>query len=111
MKKNTEKNVRICGYCHKELPIEAFYISKHTHHADNYCKECRKAMTSKQYQECKFVDISRDYPVITQIPDRERRMVLILKALQTVNKSIARKRQRMLNESCRQDKAAKEQAD
>ena len=80
MKQNKEKNVRTCGYCHKELPIEAFYINNRTHHADNYCKECRKSITSNQYRHFISVESSRNYPIITQISDRERRMVLILKA-------------------------------
>lgn len=106
MKKNTEKTLRTCGCCHQELPIEAFYISKRTHHADNYCKECRKALTSDQYRNNRVMESSRSYPVITQITDPERRMVLILQALQTVSKSIARKQQRIQKElRMQQDKA------
>ncbi len=110
MKKNTEKKLRTCGCCHKELPIEAFYVSKRTHHADNYCKECRKTMTSTQYRNCKFMDNSHSYPVITQIADPERRMFLILQALQTVSKSIARKQQRIQNELRKQNEALLNQA-
>lgn len=110
MKKNTEKNLRTCGCCHKELPIEAFYISKHTQHADNYCKECRKAMTASQYQNDKTVNNSRSYPVITQIADPEQRMALILQALQTVSKSIARKQERIQAELRKQNEAILNQA-
>lgn len=98
MKQITENSIRTCGCCHRELPLEAFYISKSTQHVDNYCKECRKALTSDRYHNSKPVNSSRSYPIITQIAEPALRMSLILHALQTVSKSIARRQQRLREE-------------
>ena len=96
MKKNIENTSRTCGCCHKELPIEAFYINKSTQKPDNYCRECRKSATSHRYHNRKS-SIKYGYPVITQVTDPDLRMTLILHAWQCVNESIARK-QRKLHE-------------
>ena len=44
MEQIIEKNVRFCGCCHRELPVDSFYVDKRTLAPDNYCKECRRAM-------------------------------------------------------------------
>ena len=41
MEQIIEKNVRFCGCCHRELPVDSFYVDKRTLAPDNYCKECR----------------------------------------------------------------------
>ena len=46
MEQIIEKNVRFCGCCHRELPVDSFYVDKRTLAPDNYCKECRRAMTT-----------------------------------------------------------------
>ena len=40
MEQIIEKNVRFCGCCHRELPVDSFYVDKRTLAPDNYCKEC-----------------------------------------------------------------------
>lgn len=95
MRQITPTGIRTCGCCRRELPIEAFYISKRTQHVDNYCKECRKSFTNNRYRGSKLANSSRSYPVITRTADPELRMALILNALQTVSKSVARKQQRV----------------
>ena len=46
MEQIIEKNVRFCGCCHRELPVDSFYVDKRTLAPDNYCKECRRAMSN-----------------------------------------------------------------
>ena len=48
MEQIIEKNVRFCGCCHRELPVDSFYVDKRTLAPDNYCKECRRAMSNFQ---------------------------------------------------------------
>lgn len=95
MEKTIENNYRTCGCCHKELPIEAFYLNKRTQHADSYCKECRKSATNNRYRNRKYANSQYGYPVITQVTDPALRLSLILHAWQTVNESIARKRKKL----------------
>lgn len=38
MEQIIEKNVRFCGCCHRELPVDSFYVDKRTLAPDNYCK-------------------------------------------------------------------------
>ena len=86
-----------CGCCKRELPLDAFYFNTKKQRPDRYCKECRKASSRKQHRSDKYkqnVDISKEYPVITQIQDPEMRKQLILHALQVVEESIARKRKK-----------------
>ena len=45
MEQIIEKNVRFCGCCHRELPVDSFYVDKRTLAPDNYCKECRRAVS------------------------------------------------------------------
>lgn len=37
MEQIIEKNVRFCGCCHRELPVDSFYVDKRTLAPDNYC--------------------------------------------------------------------------
>ena len=41
MEQIIEKNVRFCGCCHRELPVDSFYVDKRTLAPDNYCDEQR----------------------------------------------------------------------
>ena len=50
MEQIIEKNVRFCGCCHRELPVDSFYVDKRTLAPDNYCKECRRAMSNARYR-------------------------------------------------------------
>ena len=36
MEQIIEKNVRFCGCCHRELPVDSFYVDKRTLAPDNY---------------------------------------------------------------------------
>ena len=49
MEQIIEKNVRFCGCCHRELPVDSFYVDKRTLAPDNYCKECRRAMSNARF--------------------------------------------------------------
>ena len=55
MEQIIEKNVRFCGCCHRELPVDSFYVDKRTLAPDNYCKECRRAMSNARYRDRKSV--------------------------------------------------------
>lgn len=111
MEQITENNIRTCGFCHRELSTEAFYINKHTLHVDSYCKECRRSVTAERYSNSKSVNSSHSYPIITRTADPKLRMALIAHALQTVNESIARKQQRLLEEQNKLNKPATDRAD
>ena len=80
MEQIIEKNVRFCGCCHRELPVDSFYVDKRTLAPDNYCKECRRAMSNARYR--------RSLPA-------SNRMYLILNALKVVRESVLRKRKRL----------------
>lgn len=84
-----------CRYCWQELPLDAFYISHSTHQPDHYCKKCRSLAARKRYFRSHHVDTKRQYPVITDTTDRNRRMILIRHARQVINESIARKRRKL----------------
>lgn len=89
--------LNFCGCCKQSLPLAAFYINNKTQRPDNYCKECRKAVSRIQYGSDKSARIGtkiRHYPVITQVEDPETRKVLLLHALQVVAESIARRREK-----------------
>lgn len=94
MKEITVKNGRLCGYCHRELSVDLFYFNKSTRLPDNYCKECRKKISTGRYRDAQAVEMTRNYPVITEIRDHELRMAFILHALQVVRQSMMRKRER-----------------
>ena len=86
------KNVRVCGCCHRALPVDAFYADKRTLAPDNYCKECRRSMSGARYRRSLPANTPLRYPVITEISDRTLRMCLIMNALQVVRESVLRKR-------------------
>ena len=90
-----EKNVRFCGCCHRELPVDSFYVDKRTLAPDNYCKECRRAMSNARYRRSLPASNPLRYPVITEISDCTLRMYLILNALKVVRESVLRKRKRL----------------
>lgn len=71
-----------------------FYFNKSTRLPDNYCKECRKKISTSRYRDAQAVEMTRNYPVITEIRDHELRMAFILHALQVVRQSMIRKRER-----------------
>lgn len=104
MEQISENNLRICGCCHRALSMDLFYINKHTHLPDNYCKECRREFSNARYHCSQTVDKSCHYPVITKISDRTLRMALIFHALKVVRESVLSKRER-LRESGRQDQS------
>lgn len=95
MKQTLEKDVRRCGCCHRELPLDAFYmVNKQTSAFDNYCKACRKELSATRYYRSLPTDEPPRYPVITKTEDKELRMHLIMNALQVVRASVLRKRRR-----------------
>ena len=95
MEQIIEKNVRFCGCCHRELPVDSFYVDKRTLAPDNYCKECRRAMSNARYRRSLPASNPLRYPVITEISDCTLRMYLILNALKVVRESVLRKRKRL----------------
>ena len=44
MEQIIEKNVRFCGCCHRELPVDSFYVDKRTLAPDNYCNSADMRM-------------------------------------------------------------------
>lgn len=93
MEQTTKKNTRYCGCCHRELPLDAFYVlNKQTSSLDNYCKACRKELSNARYRRLTSESEPPGYPVITETADRELRMRLIENALQVVRASVLRKR-------------------
>lgn len=94
MKEISVKNVRLCGCCHRELAVDLFYFNKSTRLPDNYCKECRKKISTVRYRDSQAVEKTRNYPVITKIQDHGLRMAFILHALRVVRQSMMRKRER-----------------
>lgn len=98
MNQSSSENTRICGKCHQRLPIDAFYISKKTLKPECYCKQCRgnnNRMSRKMRQHPQLADAPRNYPVVTDIEDREKRIELLCHAWQVVNESMARKRRKL----------------
>lgn len=92
---NNSSNLYTCRYCLQDLPAEAFYIDKRTNLPDNYCKQCRSMAARSRYFRKQNVDEERHYPVITDLPDANLRLIFILQALQVVSESIARKRNKL----------------
>ena len=78
MEQIIEKNVRFCGCCHRELPVDSFYVDKRT-----------------RYRRSLPAGNPLRYPVITEISDCTLRMYLILNALKVVRESVLRKRKRL----------------
>ena len=79
----------------RELPVDSFYVDKRTLAPDNYCKECRRAMSNARYRRSLPASNPLRYPVITEISDCTLRMYLILNALKVVRESVLRKRKRL----------------
>ena len=96
MEQITEKNIRFCGCCHRTLPMDAFYVDKRRLTRDNYCKECRRAMSNARYRRSLPASTAPlRYPVITEVSDATLRMYLIMNALKVVRESVLRKRKRL----------------
>ena len=99
MEQIIEKNVRFCGCCHRELPVDSFYVDKRTLAPDNYCKnlerEPRGQMPTPPTRRSLPASNPLRYPVITEISDCTLRMYLILNALKVVRESVLRKRKRL----------------
>lgn len=94
----TRQSVYVCKNCKRELPLEAFYVNKATQCPDKYCKECRKSLSRSQYNNVKLSAKhvpNRDYPVITEIEDRELRIRLIVHALEVVQRSKERRKMKL----------------
>lgn len=93
-----------CGCCQRQLPPEDFYIrNKKTQKPDNYCKECRKKCSSKNYRRSQFVDTAPSYTVITEVTNRKQRMTLILHALRVVRDSQARRRRKLIEQEAKEN--------
>ena len=76
----------------ENCPLILFYVDKRTLAPDNYCKECRRAMSNARYRRSLPASNPLRYPVITEISDCTLRMYLILNALKVVRESVLRKR-------------------
>ncbi|MCI1681351.1 MAG: hypothetical protein LKI39_02215 [Bacteroides sp.] len=100
---NSEKGTRICGCCHKELSIDSFYVNKHTNLPDNYCKECRRSFSNLRYRYRQVTKKKPQYPVITEISDKDLRIKFLLNALDVVHRSIERKKKRLREEEYRNE--------
>lgn len=95
---------RKCLRCRRELPADAFYTRDRQQRPDSYCKECRKAANRIRRKagnaHTEGETCPRRYPVITDIRQRDVRLHLILKALQTVRESVERKRRKQRESDC-----------
>ena len=90
-----KKNCSYLGCCQQKLPVDSFYTDKRTLAPDNYCKECRRSMSSARYRRSLPSSVPLHYPVITEISDCTLRMYLIMNALSVVRESVLRKRKRL----------------
>lgn len=96
-----ETHTYICSHCKRELPAEAFYFNSKKQTYDSYCRECRNEC-SRLYRKG-IKGQRRPYPIITEIPNKEKRIWLILHAKETVRKSVDRKRILMIEREAEQD--------
>ena len=71
----------------ENYPLILFYVDKRTLAPDNYCKECRRAMSNARYRRSLPASNPLRYPVITEISDCTLRMYLILNALKVVREA------------------------
>lgn len=92
MNPSSNQNLYVCGCCKRELPLEEFYMTRRTVR-DGYCKACRCQASQRGYSTKRRCNNKRrrNYPVITDIADREVRLELLRNALQTVSQSMERK--------------------
>ena len=90
------QDLYVCGCCKRELPLECFYITRYQER-DGYCKDCRRKSSSGTYStgRKKHNRRRKNYPIITEIDDREVRMELIKHALLTVRDSKERRRRKL----------------
>lgn len=92
----------VCKQCGRELPQEFFYVNRQTQYLDIYCKECRKEISRRRYNNGSWIRKEQrnrySYLVITQVEDPLVRMELILHALKVVRQSIEHKRMKILEE-------------
>ena len=91
MEQNITKTTCYCVRCHRELPVEAFYMRRDTGRPDCYCIACRKEMNRTRYRKSHIENGKRDYPVITDITDGAQRLSLIRHALRVIRENTARK--------------------
>ena len=85
-----EQQLFKCGNCHRELPQSDYYTTRGKR--DSYCKCCRKSVARGGYLQARRRSFTRkSYLVITEIDNRDVRMMLIKNALQKVHESIERK--------------------
>ncbi len=95
MKECNAPTLYVCTGCHRRLPAEAFYFNKSQQRLDHYCRECRKGFNALQRRSSQYVNKKPDWPLITDEPDRERRLLLIRHARQVVRESMERKRRQI----------------
>ena len=50
----TEKETKVCNKCHKERPINEFYVNKNTDGRFNTCKHCERERARKKKEETFF---------------------------------------------------------
>lgn len=98
MGQNLKMTTHLCSCCKLELPMENFYVNKLNRRPDNYCKKCRRNRVDSRWRskvDSQMKNDSTDRIVITQVENKQERMRLILHALEVVNESIERKKQRI----------------
>lgn len=85
----------ICGRCNAALTLEHFYKST-KRGRDNYCKSCRTEVSQKTYvKKLAKGPKRRTYLVITEVEDQHLRLALIKHALEMVQASMERRRQKI----------------
>lgn len=90
---------RTCGHCHRTLPAEDFYVvNKRIGKLDSYCKLCRRLSNLHRRRSAARPCPEAPAPrrtLISEEPDPQRRMQLILQARAKVRESVLRKRERL----------------
>ena len=87
-----------CSNCQQQFDVDAFYFNT-KRGRDNFCRKCRQERSALQYRlSLAKTEKTRNYPVITETEDREKRMKMIMDAIATVKESIRRKQDRLRNE-------------
>ena len=90
MIKKSQK-LKACALCKHEKKITEFSVNKQGK-VDSYCTSCRRSVSRRSYLQFRIAFLApRNYPVITETEDPERRMELIRHAKLTVQASIERR--------------------
>lgn len=100
----------VCSTCGKSFTRDMFYTTIRGNR-EQQCKNCRRAESNKRYARSRAASlVSRKYPVITFIEDREQRIAMIKKSMEVVDQRIREKFLRELNrpEGKKKDAAPKE---